>query len=153
MNKYKDLRVWQRAIDLSVQVHELTESKLFGTAANMMKELRENSIKIPCKIAKGAGLRHKSEFVDELGSAIGECYELESRFILAVKLGSFEEEETTEVMNEMSEIQRMLFSLSKSLLNPSNLKPRPKRDFTDQNEETSDSEPEDEQQPDRNFNN
>jgi hypothetical protein len=62
MHNYKELKVWQKAMDVVVTVYELTRSfpkdELFG----LTSQLRRAAVSIPLNIAEGAGCNSDLEF-------------------------------------------------------------------------------------------
>ena len=68
---YRDLRVWQRAMDLFDALYEVSETwpkrELFG----MTDQLRRAALSVPANIAEGQGRRGPKEFLHHLSIAKG----------------------------------------------------------------------------------
>ncbi|WP_262904997.1 four helix bundle protein [Hymenobacter pini] len=74
----------------------------------------------PCRclpiIAEGAGRNSKPEFRQFLAIANGSAYELETQFLLAASFGYVSEENLNTISSQLTELQKMLFGLQKSLI-------------------------------------
>ena len=86
MNQFKNLKVWQRAIDLVVQVYELTSKFPDKEKFGLTNQINRCSVSIVSNIAEGAGRNSKKEFNNFLGIALGSTCELETQLIIANKL-------------------------------------------------------------------
>ena len=75
---FRDLVVWQRSIELTTDVYELTskfpESERFG----LTNQMRRASVSIPSNVAEGYGRSTRGEYAQFLGHARGSCSELET---------------------------------------------------------------------------
>mgnify|MGYP000937511102 CR=1 FL=1 len=110
MNTHKDLIVWQKAMELVLEVYKATKiyprEELFGLASQMRRAV----VSIPSNIAEGYGRIHTRE-TERLGSA---C-ELETQLILSKDLGYIPTELARQLCDKTQGIIRMLTSLIKSL--------------------------------------
>jgi four helix bundle protein len=116
---FKDLVVWQRAVELTVDVYKLTskfpDSERFG----LTNQMRRASVSAS-NIAEGYGRSTKGEYVQFLGHARGSCSELETQLVIAKKLGfgAFPNLESSESL--CNDVGRLLGALMKSIrLKPS----------------------------------
>jgi four helix bundle protein len=75
---FRDLSVWQRAIELTVGVYQLTaafpDSERFG----LTSQLRRAAVSIASNIAEGYGRATKGEYIQFLGHARGSVSEVET---------------------------------------------------------------------------
>ena len=80
---FRNLDVWQRAMELSVAVYKLTstfpESEKFG----LVSQLRRAAVSIPSNIAEGSGRATVGEYIQFLGHAQGSAFEVETQLELA----------------------------------------------------------------------
>jgi four helix bundle protein len=112
---FKDLIVWQRAIELTIAIYELTakfpDSERFG----LINQLRRAAVSVASNIAEGYGRATKGEYVQFLGHARGSCSEVETQLVIAKALsfGSTANLDTAE--NLCNEVGRMLGALMKSI--------------------------------------
>jgi four helix bundle protein len=113
MNNYKELKVWQKSVDLSIEIYKLTKEFPGSEQFGLTSQIRRASVSIAANIAEGAGRNSQKEFVHFLGVAIGSAYEQETHLIISEKLG-FLPGENTFVFNQIIEIEKMIRSLIKS---------------------------------------
>lgn len=86
IKSYKDLIVWQKSMDLVVEVYKLTENfpreELFGLTSQM----RRCVISIPSNIAEGRGRGTRKDFAQFLRIALGSANELQTQIEIAKRL-------------------------------------------------------------------
>ena len=112
---FKDLKVWQKALDLSVEIYrfsgEFPKHELYGLSS----ELRKTSRSIVYNIAEGHKRGSTVEYIRFLRISAGSAAELESQILLADRLGYVRENTGQRIHNMLAEIERMLDSLIRSL--------------------------------------
>jgi len=118
IRSFHDLTVWQRAIELSVQIYTLTRSfpkeELFG----LTNQVRRASVSISSNIAEGQCRLSKAEFIQFLSIARGSNGEVRSQLTLARHLGFGEEALIARCESRATEISKMLNALISSLKAP-----------------------------------
>jgi four helix bundle protein len=112
---FKDLVVWQRAVELTVDVYKLTskfpESERFG----LTNQMRRASVSVASNIAEGYGRSTKGEYVQFLGHARGSCSELETQIVIAKKLGFGAPQNLQSAESLCNDVGRLLGALMKSI--------------------------------------
>jgi four helix bundle protein len=115
INSYTDLVVWQKAIDLVVEVYNLTDkfpkSELFGLTSQM----RRAAVSIPSNIAEGRRRGSRKDFCHFLITAYGSGGELETQVVIAKKLKYTRAEDYLKIDLLLSEVMRMLNVMIKKL--------------------------------------
>ncbi len=86
MNKYQELKIWNKAMDLVEQVYSLLKMLLDEEKFGLISQVKRCSISIPSNIAEGAGRNSPKEFIRFLSIANGSTTELETQLILIVRL-------------------------------------------------------------------
>lgn len=108
---YKDLVVWQKAIDLATWIYGITtrfpKEELYG----IVSQIRRASVSIPSNIAEGQSRQHKTEFIQFLSIAKGSLSELETQLIISGKLKYISEKELNEGKERIAELNRLLHPL------------------------------------------
>lgn len=84
---YRDLIVWQNAIDLTVCIYELTRSFPKTELYGLTSQIQRASVSIASNIAEGRGRLNAAEFRQFLGVAQGSLFELRTQLLVARKLG------------------------------------------------------------------
>lgn len=115
MKSHKDLTVWQKSIDLVVQVYHLTAQLPAKEHFNLCSQSERAVVSIPSNIAEGARRRHKAEFLHFLSIAEGSAGELETHLIVITKLYPNLEKEAENCLLVVEEIMKMLYALVQSL--------------------------------------
>ena len=115
VNSYKDLLVWQQAIDLTVNIYALTStfprSELFGLSS----QIQRAAVSVPSNIAEGHARDSTKEYLRFISIAIGSLAEVETQLVIANKLQFLNHEMMGELLGKTGEIGRMLRGLQKSL--------------------------------------
>ncbi len=115
VNSYRDLRVWQKAMDLVVTSYEVAkqfpQSELYG----LVSQIQRAAVSIPANIAEGHGREHLGDYLHYLSMANGSLMELETHFLLAGRLGYLNVESMNQLLNQTAEVGRMLAGLIRSL--------------------------------------
>src|SRR5580700_3949853 len=83
---YRDLIVWQKAIDLTVCIYNLTRSLPKDEIYGLSSQMRRASVSIASNIAEGRGRLSPAEFRHFLGLAQGSTYELQTQLVVANSL-------------------------------------------------------------------
>ena len=112
---YRDLVLWQRAMELAVDVHGATlkfpRHELFGLTA----QIRRSAVSIPSNIAEGSGRRTTREFIAFLHIARGSLSELRTQMLLATKVGYVTEAELSAAQNLTDEVGKLLNAVIRGL--------------------------------------
>jgi four helix bundle protein len=115
MQDFHELKVWQRAHQLTLAVYQITakfpREELYG----LTSQLRRCSSSIPANIAEGCGRRGDAEFARFCSIAMGSACELEYHLLLAKDLKLIEPKDHTELSERVTELKRMLTALLKKL--------------------------------------
>ena len=115
MDSYKELEVWQKAINLVVEIYKTTKDFPQTERYALADQVQRSAISIPANIAEGWGRRSTKEYIHFLTVARGSLMELETHMVIAEKLGYLREEYVRGNRNEMESIGMMLNRLIQSL--------------------------------------
>lgn len=115
MNKFKELLVWQKAMDLVEQIYMLTADFPKEEKFGLQSQIRRCAVSIPSNIAEGAGRNSKNEFRHFLSIALGSSYELETQLSLALRFNYFIKDKLEDISNKLDQVQKMIVGLSKTL--------------------------------------
>src|SRR5271157_4775342 len=86
-DSFKDLVVWQRAIEMSLAIYRLTSSFPASEQFGLISQLRRASVSVPSNIAEGYGKSSKGEYLPYLGHARGSNGEVQTQLVIAKGLG------------------------------------------------------------------
>ncbi|WP_291782761.1 four helix bundle protein [Cecembia sp.] len=115
MHRYKELNVWQKAIDLAVEVYRITEKLPVEEKYGLISQMNKSAVSIPSNIAEGAGRNGKKEFDNFLGIALGSSFELDTQIIISNKLEYINDLDFQHLESELEHLQNMIVKLKKSI--------------------------------------
>jgi four helix bundle protein len=115
MHRFKELKVWQKSVDLAVDIYKVTKNFPSEEKYGITSQMRRCGVSIPSNIAEGAGRNTNGEFIHFLGIAEGSANELETQAIISERLAFLTKEDLAKVEDSVNEIKNMLFSFKKSL--------------------------------------
>jgi len=117
MKDFRDLKVWERAHCLTLDVYTATgrfpREELYGLTSQM----RRCSASIGANIAEGCGKRGNNEFQRFLQFASGSASELDYHLLLARDLGFLTRIDHEKLAGDLSQLRRMLTSLLQKVQN------------------------------------
>ena len=115
VKSYRDLKVWQKAMDLVVESYQMArrfpKNETFGLASQVQRA----AVSVPANIAEGHGREHLGEYLHHLSVATGSLTELETHFLIAGRLSYVSSAEVEAILNRTAEVGRMLSGLKRSL--------------------------------------
>ncbi|MEO8884428.1 MAG: four helix bundle protein [Mucilaginibacter sp.] len=117
MHNLQELKIWNKAIDLSVEVYQATSDFPADERFGLISQSRRAAVSIPSNIAEGAGRNSKKEFANFLGIANGSSYELQTQLIISNKLNLLRDELLDSLLKQIDELQKMNYAFQKTLLN------------------------------------
>lgn len=112
---YKDLLVWQKGIELSKCIYQLTKSFPREEKFGLIAQIRRAAISIPSNIAEGQARHTTKEFVQFVSHAEGSVAEVDTQLVLSIQLGFCTTGDAEPSVNLASELKRMLYSLRRKL--------------------------------------
>ena len=115
MHKFRELKVWQRAMDLVVEVYHLTQTFPSSEQFGLISQLRRAAVSISLNIAEGAGSGTDPEFRRFLRMALRSCYEVMTGLEIGRRLGYCDDQQVNALLQEADEIAAMIVGLSRSL--------------------------------------
>ncbi|MFN7116287.1 MAG: four helix bundle protein [Saprospiraceae bacterium] len=86
MHDFQSLKVWQTAMDLAVEVYEVTKTFPSEEKFELTRQIRKCVVSIASNIAEGAGRNTPGEFNQFLGISNGSCCELQTQLLIAKRL-------------------------------------------------------------------
>lgn len=116
MHNFKDLKVWQKATDLAVNVYKAMASLPVEEKFGLVSQMKRCSISIASNIAEGSGRGSALQFKHFLNISQGSAFELETQLIVANRLGLLNDELTTILVDNVTEIQKKIYSLEKKII-------------------------------------
>ncbi len=116
-HNYKELKVWQKATELVTDIYRNTKSFPDEEKYGLLQQIRRASVSIPSNIAEGSGRNTPKDFAHFLAIAKGSAFEVETHLIIANNLGYIGGESKDQLLEQVTEIQKMLHSFKNKILN------------------------------------
>ena len=110
MHQYKELKLWQKSIDLVTRIYALTRNFPQIEKFGLVSQINRSAVSIPSNIAEGAGRNSDKEFVQFLAIAHASSFELETQLIISKNLEYISPEELISLTNHLIELQKMNFA-------------------------------------------
>ena len=111
INNYREMIVWQKSMDLVVEVYRLLKHLPREEQFALTSQMRRSAISIPSNIAEGQSRKSFREFSNFLSIARGSLAELETQLYICEKLNYLSAEQIDLPLKLSDEIGRMLTSL------------------------------------------
>lgn len=115
MHNFKNLNVWKKSRELVKEVYLLIAKFPADERYGLSSQIKRCSVSIPSNIAEGSGRSSDKDFIRFLKISLGSAYELETQIILALDLQLINEQQFEIISKNISEVQKMLHGLIKSL--------------------------------------
>jgi four helix bundle protein len=84
---FKDLVVWQRAVELSLAVYRFTAGFPKDERFGLIDQMRRGAVSVASNISEGTGRSTRGEFLVFLGHARGSLCELQTQLVISARLG------------------------------------------------------------------
>jgi len=117
-NSYRDLKVWQKSIDLTVKIYRLTGGFPATEVYGLTSQMRRAAVSIASNIAEGWGRRSRLEYRKFVLIARGSHDELQTQLVIAERLGFGDVRGLADANEMANEIGRMLAGLYTFLQRP-----------------------------------
>jgi four helix bundle protein len=113
LHSFKDLIVWQKAMDLVKEIYKITKSLPKEEMYGLTSQMRRAAISIPSNIAEGKKRKTKNDFLHFLRTADGSAAELETQLLVTNHL--YSDIGVSQAMSLLEEVQKMLATIINKL--------------------------------------
>lgn len=115
MKNFKELRIWQKGMDIAVNcfkiVKDFPQQERFGLALQITK----SGVSIPSNIAEGSNRSSQKDYSRFVEVSFGSAYELETQLLIAQKTGFGDQPLIQETLAELSDEEKMLLGFLRKL--------------------------------------
>ena len=112
---YRELVVWQRAVDLVEVVYRVTQTWPREETYGLTNQARRAAVSIPANIAEGQGRVSPKEFSHHLSIAYGSSCELETHLVIANRVAYLDDQSLDQLVFQSTQVARPLRGLIRSL--------------------------------------
>jgi len=116
IGSHRDLVVWQKAMDLAVEVYRLSKAFPKDEAFRLTSQVTRAVASVPANIAEGHARSTARDYAQFLSISKGSLMETETYLMLAVRLGYLTRESASPALGLVTEISKMLTSLRARLV-------------------------------------
>ena len=117
IESYRDLRVWQRAVDLAEQVYRVTGEFPREEQFGLTIQVRRAVVSVSSNIAEGHGRKHRADFLRFLSISRGSLMEVETQLEIARRLAYVSSAQYQELNANCQDVGRLLNGLIRALEN------------------------------------
>ncbi len=115
-DSYRDLVVWQRAIQMTVAIYRLSAGFPKDEMYGLTSQLRRAAVSVASNIAEGYGRGSRGEYKQFLGMARGSICEVQTQLTIARELDYGSPETLTKAEELSYEVSKMLVTILKKLV-------------------------------------
>ena len=115
VKSYKDLLIWQKGIDLVVEVYKAVRAFPREELYALSDQIKRSLFCVPSNIAEGQARQYTTEFRQFLHVSLGSLAELDTQTIIAKKLGYMTEKSLSSISNATTQLRKIIFSLISEL--------------------------------------
>jgi four helix bundle protein len=115
IQSYRDLDVWQIAMDLVVEVYQLSKAFPADERFGLTAQVRKAVVSIPTNVAEGHARTGVGEYSHFVSIARGSTAEVETELLIAERLDYVGRDKIAATLDKTDHISRMLTNLRRSL--------------------------------------
>ncbi|MGH9940504.1 MAG: four helix bundle protein [Blastocatellia bacterium] len=115
IQSYRDLKVWQKAMDLIEECYKLTGKLPPSESFGLVSGIRRAATLVASYIADGKGRNNTAEYLQKLSAASGSLKFLETQVLIVDRLKYLPMSEIEPSLGLSDEVGRMLTKLTLSL--------------------------------------
>ena len=108
---YKDLKVWQKGIEIVDKVYAITASFPKDELYGLVNQMRRAAVSIPSYIVEGFVRQHNKEYKQLLYISLGSSAELDTQLIIAHRRNYIAKNKLEDLAEDINHESRMLVSL------------------------------------------
>jgi len=114
MQSYRDLKAWQKAMELVVEIYRITQGFPKHETYGLTSQMRRAAVSIPSNIAEGKGHYSDREFTQFLRHARGSLLEVETQILIAEELKYLQKQQSSKLFDLTAETGRNINGLINS---------------------------------------
>jgi four helix bundle protein len=112
---FRELRIWQKAMDLCLTVYDLTDKFPKYELFSLTQQLRESCVSVASNIAEGHARRTNRQFNHFLNITLGSIAETITQLIVAQRRKYAQQAEIDPIISEYDNLSRSIGAMQKTL--------------------------------------
>ena len=115
MRNFKELRIWQKGMDIAVNSIQLVKNFPNQEKFGLSSQITKSAVSIPSNIAEGSSRSSEKEYSRFIEISLGSSYELETQLLIAQRCQFGDQEILKTVLTEVNDEQKMLTGFGNKL--------------------------------------
>ena len=115
MRNFKELRIWQKGIEIAVKTFQLTDTFPKEDKYGICQQMTRSGISIPSNIAEGSSRRSEKDYARFIEISLGSIFELETQLIISEKLSKGDQILLRNLKEDITDQQKMLTGFQQKL--------------------------------------
>lgn len=116
VQSHRDLRVWQKGVDLAVLMYEVVKHFPSHERYGLSSQLTRAAASGPANIAEGNARSTTREYAHFISIARGSLMEVETFVTIALRIGYLSEQDAATLLRQIADLSKMLRSLRQRLI-------------------------------------
>ena len=115
MKNFKELRIWQKGMDIAVNCFKITEEFPKEEKFGLNIQITRAGVSIPSNIAEGSSRSSEKEYARFIEISMGSSYELETQLLIAQRLSYGNQSLLGQTIADVNDEQKMLMGFGNKL--------------------------------------
>lgn len=115
MKNFKELRIWQKGMDIAVNCFKLIENFPKEEKYGLNQQITKSGVSIPSNIAEGSSRTSEKDYKRFCEISLGSAYELETQLLIAQRVSFGNTELLNQTLSEVNEEQKMILGFVNKL--------------------------------------
>lgn len=115
MRNFKELRIWQKGIDIAVKSFKLVNTFPKEEKFGISMQITEAAVSIPSNIAEGSNRSSEKDYNRFVEISLGSSFEVETQLLISAAVNFGDEQLRKEILKDIDEEQKMLISFMNKL--------------------------------------
>jgi four helix bundle protein len=116
IRSFRDLRVWEAAMDLVEKVYRLTQAFPRQEIYGLTSQIQRAAVSVASNIAEGHTKEYRKEYLHHLSIAQASLAEMETQIEIAARLKYISTEQLTEMLALAASLGKQLYALRNALV-------------------------------------
>jgi len=115
MKNFKELRIWQKGMDIAVNCFKLTEEFPKEEKFGLNIQITRAGVSIPSNITEGSSRSSEKDYARFIEISMGSSYELETQLLIAQRLSYGNQSLLSQTITDVNDEQKMLMGFGNKL--------------------------------------
>jgi len=115
MKNFKELRIWQKGMDIAINCFKLTEEFPKEEKFGLNIQITRAGVSIPSNIAEGSSRSSEKDYARFIEISMGSSYELETQLLIAQRLSYGNQSLLSQTITDVNDEQKMLMGFGNKL--------------------------------------